>query len=550
MSPHRLQLLFARHAACGFLQRRLRFLCLMLMKLPATHSAPFRFAGRAKLDSSGWFSVLSSCLVASLSPSFGASYNVMDFGAVPDGVTYNTAAIQQAIEAAAAKGGGEVVIPKGNFLSRRIELRNNITLRLEQGATLLGPPTPAAYNGLHYLIYAYGVTNVAVVGPGQIEGQAKDDPSNAFWYYQTNFAGFSYDKRPETDAANLFFFCFRNCTNVLFQDFTINHSPAWTILAERCENIIYQNIKLNNSVFGPNTDGLDIVGSRNVLVTGCEIRTCDDAIVPKSPSKGMVCENLVVTNCVLRSPSYGFKIGTESAGIFQNVRIEAPDERGIRGGVSLQCVDGGRLSEVTLSNLKVTGARAPISIRLGDRRRANRPAGAGLLRNVVIENFTATLPHHKDWSSTIAGLPGYCIENILLTNLDITVLGTQSGERASKVVDEVPDKYPDAQMFGDLPSYGFYCRHVRGVAFANVRVRCANADGRPAIVCDDVTRLSLDQFITDPKRPVDDIPEKRLFQFRTMPEMIEVTQRSATGGAWTLTTPSATATNVVTPFTR
>ncbi|MFN0076812.1 MAG: glycoside hydrolase family 28 protein [Prosthecobacter sp.] len=467
-----------------------------------------------------------------------ADFNIMDFNAVPDGVAYCTEAIQQAVDKAAADGAGVVVIPKGRFLTRRIELRSNITLRLSEGAHLLGPPTPQEYQGQHYLLWAHDASNITITGPGTIDGQAIDDPSNAFWTV-TKSAGLFYKKRPETEKAGLFFLFFRNCTNLHFEGFTLQHSPGWSILTESFDHVSFQGLTLRNSVFGPNTDGLDLVGCSHVSIDHCAITTCDDAIVLKTNPKNMTCEHVRISHCQLSSPSYGFKIGTETAGKFDDIEltnstITAPDARGTRGGVSLQCVDGGSIEHVTLKDLQLSGARAPIFIRLGARLRygAKQPGG---LRDVLIENLKATSPQARDWSSSIAGLPDHPVENLTLKGIDLTVTGSQSADKAQREVPEEATKYPDAQMFGDLPSFGFYLRHVKGLKLENVRITCVKPDARPALVCDNVAGLVLDQVQVAPGHGPAVEPAAPMLQSRGSTST-KVTQAKSDDGVFTLTT--------------
>lgn len=479
--------------------------------------------------------------VAWRTSALATDFNIMDFKAVPDGVTYCTEAIQQAVDKAAADGNGVVIIPKGRFLTHRIELRSNCTLRFSEGAHLLGPAAPQDYQGQHYLLWAHDAANITITGPGTIDGQATDDPANAFWLV-TKSAGLYYKKRPETQKAGLLFLFFRNCKNLRLEGFTLTNSPGWSILTESCDQLSFRGLTLRNSIFGPNTDGLDIVGCSHVTIDHCSITTCDDAIVLKTSPKDSHCENIRITDCQLSSPSYGFKIGTETVGFFKDIQLTdcnftAPDARGMRGGFSLQCVDGGTVENIKIKDVRLSGARAPLFIRLGGRLRhgAKQP---GVLRDVSIENFSAIAPQARDWSSSIVGLPDHAIENITLKNFDLTVTGGQSADKAQREVPEEAIKYPDAQMFGDLPSFGFYLRHVKGLTLENVRVTCAKPDGRHALVCDDVQGLMLKRVQVAPGRDAATKPAANMVELQGAMPQTKITQSQGEGDVFTLTTQS------------
>jgi polygalacturonase len=337
--------------------------------------------------SKGWYPApvagLALVLAAVLAVGEPKVYSITAFGAEASGTRYSTEAIQAAIDAAAASGGGRVVIPAGAFLTRRIDLRSNVILQLDEGATLLGPPSPEEYQGLHYLIHADGAQHFGIVGTGRIDGRASDNVSNAFWDVADR-RGMYYDKRPGTEQAGLHLICFRNCRDIELRGFTVANSPAWTIVLEDCQRASVRELTINNSVFGPNTDGIDIVGSSDVAITACRIRTCDDAITLKCPKAGGACRDVTITDCLLVSPSYGLKLGTETAGALERIRCvdctaQPPDDRGMRGGIGVMSVDGANVEGVTISRMKVAGARAPLFMRLGNRGRRHALSRARLI---------------------------------------------------------------------------------------------------------------------------------------------------------------------------
>ena len=203
---------------------------------------------------------------------------------------------------------------------------------------------------------------------------------------------------------------------------------------------------------------------------GRHIESRDDAVVLKTSLALGVhrsTENVTVTNCRLVTLHNALKLGTESAGDFRGIVFRDCDIFGQRpgwkgelsSGVSLQAVDGGTLEAVTVSNIRMTDIRAPSSCACQARRVA--VAGkSGALRNVSISNIVAT---GTTGSSSITGVPGLPVEGISLKNVRVTAKGGGQADLVSLDMPEMEGKYPDATMFGDLPAYGLYCRHVVGL---------------------------------------------------------------------------------------
>ena len=256
---------------------------------------------------------------------------------------------------------------------------------------------------------------------------------------------------------------------------------------------------LGVTVLNSYADGIDPDASRYVRIANCYVESSDDAICPKaSPSMGYArpTEHLTVTNCVLRTNANNFKFGTESSGDFKNIAVSnltmLPSEKGHppHSGISLESVDGAHIDGVVISNISMEGVLIPIFIRRGNRGRGLTNPTPGTIQNVSISNIVAT---GATETSDISGMPGYPVERVLLEGINITM---QGGEKEAKGLDvaEMPDKYPEAGMFGILPAYGFYARHVEGLTLTHVQVRCENDDARPAMIFDDVKTLDMDGF--------------------------------------------------------
>ena len=331
------------------------------------------------------------------SQSTGALKSILDYGAKPDGKTLNTSAIQRMIDETSNAGGGIVYAPPGVFLVGGLELKGKVTLYLEAGCTLLGstsiedyayhpgPPMYGDTNGYHVL-FARNAEDVTLSGLGTIDGQGArfwesvyrtpSPPENqwrdvATWDYRAK----NGNRRPSPMVE------FAQCRNVRISGVTLKNSAGWTLRPVNCNTVVIDGVRIRNPSFGLNCDGIDITASTNVFVSNCDIVTGDDAICLKSesPYGGAVLptKNITVTNCTLTTSCNGFKIGTSSAGAFENIVLSnseviysdpgSPLNTHVIGGVSVEVVDGGSVDGVIVSNIRMENVRAPIFVRLGER---------------------------------------------------------------------------------------------------------------------------------------------------------------------------------------
>ncbi len=422
-------------------------------------------------------------------------HSVKRYGAVGDGQAKDTVAIQAALNAAAQAGGGVVVVPPGRYLAGTIYLRSHVRLHLEAGATLLGSTDLDDYPGnksafasytskyvCHALIWGQDLHDVALTGRGTIDGQG------GHAVFKAKPPDWGYRKRP-------YIIRLTQCRDVLVEDLTLCNSPMWVQHYLACDNVTLRGLTVH-SLVNHNNDMIDVDCCRNVRISDCYGETGDDCITLKSTAD-RACENVVVTNCVVRSRCNGIKCGTESNGGFKNITISncAVFDTGI-SGISLLMVDGGSLDGVTVNNISMNGVRVPVFLRLGNRARPFKKdmpkPGMGSFRNVVISNVVAN--RARSIGCAIAGLPGHPIRNVTLSNLRLTFDGGGTAKEVTRSIPEKPTGYPECTMFGSLPAYGFYCRHVSGLTFRDVDVRFAKPDARPALVCDDVKDLAVRGF--------------------------------------------------------
>ncbi len=410
-------------------------------------------------------------------------FNVLQFGAARNGRDDDTAALQGAIDACAAAGGGLVYFPPGRYLSGGLRLRSRVHLYLEAGATLLGSPrledypiTIPAFRSYtdnyteRSLIYGEGLENVGLHGPGTIDGRGGE------------FKG-PHKVRP-------YLIRLVSCRNVWVSGLTLRDSPMWVQHYLDCEDVAIFGLTVRSRV-NRNNDGLDLDCCRRVRVSDCDISSGDDAIVLKSTSDRPT-RDVVVANCVLSSASNAFKLGTESNGGFQEVVLANCAIYDTRlSGIAIEMVDGGVLDGVQVSNVVMRDVQSAIFIRLGDRARPFLAGGprppVGKLRNVQIANVKVS--GANPIGCAISGIPGHNIENVVLRDVSIQFQGGVA--EPPDDVPERPEAYPEYNMFGTLPAYGFFCRHVRNIRFEGVETRFLKPDVRPALVCHDVQDLDV-----------------------------------------------------------
>jgi len=415
----------------------------------------------------------------------GQFHDVRRYGARGDGKTKDTAAVEKAIAAAAARG-GTVLFPPGTYLCGTIRLKSNVALELSAGAVLAASPDKddfAPYEKLpfqpvddhettyshHALLLGDDVSDVVISGAGIIDGNR------------------SKRGGPKPVA-------FKNSRRIAIRGVTVRNSPNYAISLLGCDHVNIEGVSIVNS----HADGVDPDCSRFVRIANCYIDSHDDAICPKASQalgEPRPTEHLVVTNCILRTSCNAIKFGTESRGDFRNVTVSncviLPRDRGIRpiSGISLHSVDGAHIEGVTISNIVMRQVRAPLFIRLGNRGRGMNPPVPGSVGGVIISNVVATDATH---TSGVVGIPGQRVRNVVLENIDVTMAG--GGSFKGLEVPQHEAKYPEATMFGELPAWALYARHVDGLVVRNFRARSKDPTDRPAIIFEDVLDADLEGF--------------------------------------------------------
>lgn len=428
-------------------------------------------------------------------------FNVQKFGATGDGETKDTAAVQRAIDAAGTQG-GRVYFPPGRFLCGTLRLRSQVTIQLDNGATLVAARDRAdfdPYEKLKYnsfadlettdfnfaLIRGRDVEHITILGPGRIDMAGRGRGG------------------PKAIALKL-------CRHIQIRDLTIENSPNYNISLLGCDFVDIFGVTIRNGY----CDGIDPDCCRHVRIANCFVESWDDAIVPKaSPALGYLrpTEHLAVTNCVLTTGCSALKLGTESSGgfkdiLFSNCSVYSdtklwPGHRA-GSGISLITVDGGALERIAISNITMRDVRAPIFVRLANRGRAQAKPVPDHLSDISISDIVATdamLP------SSVTGVPGFPVKGVTLRNIRVTARGGGKAAWATRAVPEQQSEYPDAGRLGDLPAYGLYCRHVDGLVLDGINLGFDEPEHRPALVLDDVSNVDMRMVLAkapEPGQPV------------------------------------------------
>lgn len=461
-----------------------------------------------------------------------AAFDIAAYGAKPDGKTQNRDAINKAIDAAAAAGGGTVEFAPGVWVTGSIRLRSNVTLHLERGAVIeasadpssYDPPEPnqwdkfqdAGHSHFHNgLIWGEGLENIAITGGGRISGKALNRGGG-----------------PGGDKA----ISLKLCRNVTLRDFSISLAGHFGVLAAGVDNLTIDNVMMDT-----NRDGIDIDSCRNVRISNSSINAPnDDAITLKGThalGAARVSENITITNSLVSGyeigslldgtykrtvkqapdrdgPTGRIKIGTESEGDFRNITISNCVFDTSRG-LALESVDGSHIEDVSVSNITMRDvSNAPIFLRLGSRLRAPEGTAIGAIRRIRISNL---ISYNADprYGSIVAGIPGHDVEDVTISGVRLVYRGGLTLDTAAKQPADVvntfffrgtggvpprepydtPERekeYPEPSMFGILPAYGFFIRHAKGIELNDVSVSYMQEDRRPAFVLDSAERITLE----------------------------------------------------------
>ena len=453
--------------------------------------------------------ILSLLLLSLMAKAQVDTYNIRDYGAKGDGKVLDHTAINTAIDACTAGGGGQVVVPVGTYLCGSIRLKSNVDLHLMAGAKILAAPgemkaydesevfgAPEYQDGGHTyfhnsLIWAEGQQNISITGHGMIDGEGltKHDTEKA-----GIVEGGSIGTGDKAIALKL-------CRNVTIRDITIYRGGHFAIITTGCDIGTIDNVTIDT-----NRDGIDIDCCKYFTVSNTKVNTPnDDAIVLKSSyalKKPVLCEHILITNCIVTGYKLGtfldgtyipekvnwvcgrIKLGTESNGGYRNITISNCTCMW-SSGLAFEEVDQGRMENVVVSNISLSHVHHyPIYITTGCRNRGPKErTEVSSARDIYINNVIA-----DDCDSLagiiITGMEGEPVRNVSLSNIRIQYRG--GGKKVTTPYREQGTNYPEPRWAGPTPAYGLYARHVDGLKLHNVEFELLKPDERPDILMEDV----------------------------------------------------------------
>lgn len=413
-------------------------------------------------------------------------FDITAFGAVGDARRLNTATIQRAIHAAHTAGGGSVIISPGTYRTGTLELLSDVTLVIQPGATLLGSETLADYKPLqaghnqdrtrYHLIVAHDAQRISITGGGTIDGSGP-----AFWQAPENdLAWIRTNERPSPMIDLV------RCSDVRISDITLTRSPGWTCHTHDCNRVWIRGVRIDNDVRSPNSDGFDVTGCHDVMISDCHIVTGDDAICLKTTPDSRDIRRVTVTNCIIQTDCAALKLGAgESFHDMRQVTFSNCVIHRSSRAVALYSLEGGTLADIAISNIVCDTCNnlvmnRPIHM---DLRQKSADSALGAIKNVSISNFIA----RTDGRILMTAQPGAMLENIRLRDIHL-------------VYPAVDDPHPIGKDIG-------------GGQISNQSPAARMA--RAAVVAENIINLTIDDLTIDWCKPEDTpLPEWELDQKR------------------------------------
>lgn len=417
-------------------------------------------------------------------------FDVGKYGAVGDGVTLDTAAIQRAIDEAAAAGRGAQVLVRGGrrYLIGPLQLKADLDFHLADDAELLVSTQPEDYAGAAAALTAREAHGLRLTGTGSINGQSREfmtgfDEVNEFW-------------RPRSFRPRLL--ALTGCRDLEVRDLTLTQAPSWTLHLVGCEGVLVDNLKIFNQLDVPNCDGIDPDHCRDVEIRNCHIVCGDDAIVLKATRQGAAygpCANITVRDCLLETQDAGVKIGTETTDDIHDIHFERCKIVTSCRGLAIQLRDEGSVYDVDFREIEFVsryhsdpwwGRGEAISFTAIPRTPQTR---VGMIHDVRVQNVRGRAEN----SVRINGTAQSRIRNVRLESVAVTL------DRWTKYPGGRFDNRPTTALPGIEPhgTPGFSLRHADNI----IMDKCRVAWGRNppeyfthAVEAEAVTGLTLTDF--------------------------------------------------------
>lgn len=460
--------------------------------------------------------------------------NILENGAIGDGKNIDSSAINRIIASADSNTPLKLVFPKGKYLCLAIKLRSNMSIIFENGVQIIAAPFIKGVHEYDFpeenpnniyqdfghshwqnsLFYGVNCQNIKISGtgliigdnlyresPGPIWTQNGEFPNSMSVLSQEEIAILAPNRIEMLGRANkVFGFC--DCKNISLDSLTIINGGHFAILATNVENLSIKDLLIDT-----NRDGIDIDCCQNVEIENCTINSPnDDAIVLKSSlarGRKIATKNVLITNCRVSGFDVGsvytktfskiqefapdndrvtgrIKIGTETNGDFENIRIENCEFTRSRG-IAIESVDGGNIKNVDIENIKMDEVTsAPIFVKLGARMRAPLGEEIGLIKNIKIQNLRAK-NIMGDYCAMILGLGESKVENVHFSNISLQFNTSNSKQTDfdNKIIEKTKTNYPEPSMHGKTPAKGFWIENAKSVKIENLELTNSPRDDRP-----------------------------------------------------------------------
>ncbi|PIA48521.1 hypothetical protein AQUCO_01400836v1 [Aquilegia coerulea] len=400
--------------------------------------------------------------------SLTTSFSVIDYGAIGDGINYDTQYIQSAIDVCSASGGGHVIFPAGKtYLTATIYLKSGVILDIEKGARILGGTKLRDYPVVSkrwYVILAENVTDVGISGGGVIDGQGLkfvnkfDVKKNVMVSWNSSGACYGDECRPRLVG-------FLSCRNVRVWNVNLTQPAYWCLHIVRCDNTSIDNVSIYGDFDTPNNDGIDIEDSNNTVITRCIIDTGDDAICPKTYTAPLY--NLTAKDCWIRTKSSAIKLGSASWFDFKGLVFDNITIVDSHRGLALQIRDGGNVSDITFSNINIStryydsswwGRAEPIYVTNCPR---DQSTNAGFISNLLFTNITAD----SENGVFLSGCKGGLLSNLKFINVNLMY------RRRTNYTGGMVDYRPGCQGLVNHSTAGIIMEHIEGFEAENVNMR-------------------------------------------------------------------------------
>ena len=423
----------------------------------------------------------------------GGVYDVKDYGAKGNGSTNDSAAIDKAITAANAAGGGTVRFTSGNYKSANtVHLKSNVTIQLDSGATITGSSAKTYdkaesnqwdkyqdYGHSHFhdaMFYGDKLTNIGFTGAGAIDG-----------------GGSLITGNPGSGEADKILSITR-CNGLTLSGITLKRGGHFASLINGCTNVTSDKLTIATS---GDRDGWNIISTTNVTITNANIAANDDALVFKSDyalGAKLPNGNVTVNNAKLSAKCCNaLMFGSETCGDFTGYQFSDITLSGAhKSGIGIVSMDGAKISDVHYRNITITGSYSPITMKIGTRKRCGNNPGVGTISNITFDNITSSNTG-TNFSPTIWGAGSdNRVSNVTFTGVNLSVPGG-NGTMGTGVPSNNPTDY-NPKSIGTRPAYGWYLHYATGIRFVNSSVKFAKDDGRPASIVNNSSDITFDHF--------------------------------------------------------